>query len=88
MMDFNSRQFDDRLPVPIRFANAIGDILTAARQEDIPPLRFFATSEALTSRVREHRRYSPRLTARSFLSRRRRSSRSRNTRMNPGGRNP
>ena len=40
-MNFNSCHFNDRLPVTIRFANAIGDILTAARQDSIPPLPFF-----------------------------------------------
>jgi hypothetical protein len=39
-MNFNSCHFNDRLPVTIRFANAIGDILTAAPQEDVPPLPF------------------------------------------------
>ncbi len=40
-MNFNSCHFNDRLPVTIRFANAIGDILTAARQDSIPPLPFY-----------------------------------------------
>lgn len=40
-MNFNSCHFNDRLPVTIRFANAIGDILTAARQESVPPLPFY-----------------------------------------------
>jgi hypothetical protein len=40
-MNFNSCHFNDRLPVTIRFANAIGDILTAAKQEAIPPLPFY-----------------------------------------------
>jgi hypothetical protein len=40
-MNFNSCHFNDRLPVTIRFANAIGDILTAVRQEKIPPLPFY-----------------------------------------------
>lgn len=40
-MNFNSCHFNDRLPVTIRFANAIGDILTAVRQDKIPPLPFY-----------------------------------------------
>lgn len=40
-MNFNSCHFNDRLPVTIRFANAIGDILTAVRQDTIPPLPFY-----------------------------------------------
>lgn len=40
-MNFNSCHFNDRLPVTIRFANAIGDILTAARQDSVPPLPFY-----------------------------------------------
>jgi hypothetical protein len=44
-LNFNSCHFADRLPVTIRFANAIGDILTAARQDAIPPLPFTITSE-------------------------------------------
>jgi hypothetical protein len=40
-LNFNSCHFADRLPVTIRFANAIGDILTAASQDLIPPLPFY-----------------------------------------------
>ena len=40
-MNFNSCHFNDRLPVTIRFADAIGDILTAVVHEDVPPLPFF-----------------------------------------------
>jgi hypothetical protein len=40
-MNFNSCHFNDRLPVTIRFANAIGDILTAVKQDSIPPLPFY-----------------------------------------------
>lgn len=40
-MNFNSCHFNDRLPVTIRFADAIGDILTAAIHDDVPPLPFY-----------------------------------------------
>jgi hypothetical protein len=40
-LNFNSCHFADRLPVTIRFAHAIGDILTAASQDSIPPLPFY-----------------------------------------------
>jgi hypothetical protein len=40
-LNFNSCHFADRLPVTIRFANAIGDILTAVSQDSIPPLPFY-----------------------------------------------
>jgi len=39
-INFNTCQFNDRLPVTIRFANAIGEILIAAPMTDEPKLPF------------------------------------------------
>jgi len=39
-MNFNSSVFSDGFPVTMRFADAIGDVLMAAGDQDIPPLPF------------------------------------------------
>ena len=39
-INFNTCQFSDGQPVTLRFANAVGEILTAAPVSDLPPLPF------------------------------------------------
>ena len=39
-LNFNNCVFGDGLPVTLRFADAVGEILTAAPLEDLPPLPF------------------------------------------------
>lgn len=39
-INFNTCKFADGLPVTLKFADAVGDILTAAPLDDIPPLPF------------------------------------------------
>jgi hypothetical protein len=39
-VNFNACIFADGLPVTLRFANAVGEILTAAPRTDGPPLPF------------------------------------------------
>jgi len=39
-MNFNSCIYGDGLPVTMRFADAIGDVLVTARDKDVPPLPF------------------------------------------------
>ena len=39
-INFNSCAFGDSVPVTLKFADAVGDILTAAPNEDVPPLPF------------------------------------------------
>lgn len=39
-MNFNACIYSDGYPVTLRFADAIGDVLTAAKEKEIPPLAF------------------------------------------------
>lgn len=39
-INFNSCAFGDSVPVTLKFADAVGNILTAAPNEDVPPLPF------------------------------------------------
>jgi hypothetical protein len=39
-INFNACVFADGLPVTLKFADAVGDILTAAPVGDLPPLPF------------------------------------------------
>jgi hypothetical protein len=39
-LNYNSCRFGDGLPVTLRFADAIGEILTCGPIEGVPPLRF------------------------------------------------
>ena len=39
-INFNTCQFADGQPVTLRFADAVGEILTAAPVPDLPPLPF------------------------------------------------
>ena len=39
-VNFNSCVFSDGLPVTLKFADAVGEILTAAPVDDLPPLPF------------------------------------------------
>lgn len=39
-VNFNACVFADGLPVTLKFADAVGDILTAAPVGDLPPLPF------------------------------------------------
>ena len=54
-LNFDSCHFADRLPVTIRFANAIGDILTAASQDSIPPLPFYYYIWACPAQIKQAR---------------------------------
>jgi len=40
-LNYNSCTFADSLPVTLRFADMVGDILAAAPPQDIPPLQFY-----------------------------------------------
>jgi hypothetical protein len=39
-MNFNSCIYSDGIPVTMRFADAIGDVLVTAKDKDVPPLPF------------------------------------------------
>ena len=40
-LDYNTRIYGDGVPVTLRFADAVGEILTAApRRNELPPLPF------------------------------------------------
>jgi hypothetical protein len=39
-MNFNSCIYADGVPVTLRFADAIGDVLVAAKDKSVPPLPF------------------------------------------------
>lgn len=39
-INFNSCAYGDSVPVTLKFADAVGDILTAAPYEEVPPLPF------------------------------------------------
>jgi hypothetical protein len=40
LMNFNSCIYADGIPVTMRFADAIGDVLIMAKDREVPPLPF------------------------------------------------
>jgi hypothetical protein len=59
-INFNACVFADGLPVTLKFADAVGDILTAAPVGDLPPSHSDTTSKNCTSgNLRGRRPRSP-----------------------------